>query len=46
MADELEDRGYTKVSAFIVRNARFMVTFAELALEDIQTPTQQTRWND
>ncbi|MBS7614292.1 hypothetical protein KEJ18_00930 [Candidatus Bathyarchaeota archaeon] len=38
VAEELEDRGYTKASTFITRNARFMVTFAELALEDIQIP--------
>jgi len=30
--------GYTKASAFIMRNARFMVTFAELALEDVEIP--------
>jgi len=38
IADELGERGYTKTSSFIIRNARFMVTFAELALEDIQIP--------
>ena len=38
IADELEERGYTKASAFIIRNARFMVTFAELALEDVEIP--------
>ena len=38
IADELEDRGYTKASTFIMKNARFMVTFAELALEDVEIP--------
>jgi len=38
IADELEERGYTKASAFIMKNARFMVTFAELALEDVEMP--------
>jgi len=38
IADELGERGYTKASSFIMRNARFMVTFAELALEDVQIP--------
>jgi len=38
LADELGERGYTKASAFIMGNARFMVAFAELALEDIQIP--------
>lgn len=37
-ADGLEDRGYTRASAFITKNARFMVTFAELALEDLEIP--------
>lgn len=38
MAHELGERGYTKASAFIIRNARFMVTFAELSLEDVEIP--------
>ena len=38
IADELEERGYTKASSFINRNARFMVTFAQLTLEDIEIP--------
>ena len=38
IADELETRGYTKASSFIIRNARFMVTFAELAMEDVEIP--------
>jgi len=38
IADELETRGYTRASSFIIRNARFMVTFAELAMEDVEIP--------
>jgi len=38
IADELEDRGYIKASSFINRNARFMVTFAQLALEEVEIP--------
>lgn len=38
IADELEEKGYTKASSFIIRNARFMVTFAELAMEDVEIP--------
>jgi len=38
IADKLEDRGYTRASAFIMKNARFMVTFAKLALEDVKIP--------
>jgi len=38
IAEELEERGYIKASAFIIKNARFMVTFAELALEDVEIP--------
>ncbi|MBS7614899.1 hypothetical protein KEJ18_04125 [Candidatus Bathyarchaeota archaeon] len=38
IADKLGERGCTKASTFIIRNARFMVTFAELALEDVQIP--------
>jgi len=38
IADELETRSYTKASSFIIRNARFMVTFAELAMEDVEIP--------
>lgn len=38
IADELGQRGYTKASAFIMKNARFMVTFAKLALEDVEIP--------
>jgi len=38
IADELGERGYTKASSFINRNARFMVTFAQLTLEDVEIP--------
>ena len=38
IADKLGERHYTKASTFITRNARLMVTFAELALEDVQIP--------
>jgi len=38
IADELGDRGYIKASSFITRNARFMVTFAQLTLEDVEIP--------
>ena len=38
IADELGERGYTKASSFIIRNARFMVTFAQLTLEDVEIP--------
>ncbi len=37
-ADELNERGYPKASRFITKNTRFMVTFAELALEDVEIP--------
>jgi len=38
MAVQFGQRGYPKASSFIARNATFMVTFADLALEDIKTP--------
>lgn len=38
MSDELRERGYVKRSSFINRNARFMVTFAQMALEDVEIP--------
>jgi len=38
IAKELEERGYPKASSFIKRNAKFMVTFAQLALEDVKIP--------
>ena len=33
----MEKGGYIKVSSFMTRNARFMVTSAELAMEDMET---------
>lgn len=38
IADGLGERGYTRASEFITRNAGFTVTFADLALEDIEIP--------
>ena len=38
LADDLKTRGYPKTAAFIRSNARFMVTFAKLALKNIQIP--------
>jgi len=38
IADELGERGYTRASSYIMKNARFMVTFADLALEEIEMP--------
>jgi len=38
IADDLGRCGYTKASSFIMRNANFMVTFAELAVEDVDIP--------
>ena len=38
IAEELDEDGYFKASEFILKNARFMVTFAELALEGIKIP--------
>lgn len=38
MAAQLEQRGYPKAASFITRNARFMVTFADLALDGIKIP--------
>jgi len=43
MAAQLGQRGYPKASSFITRNARFMVTFAQLALEGIQIPYTNNR---
>jgi transposase-like protein len=36
IAEELEEDSYRRASEFIMKNTRFMVTFAELALEGIQ----------
>jgi hypothetical protein len=38
IADGLNERGYPKASRFITKNAKFMVTFTELALEDVEIP--------
>lgn len=35
MARELRERGYPKAAAFVAKHARFMVTFAELALDGV-----------
>lgn len=43
IAKELEERGYPKASSFIKRNAKFMVTFAQLALEDVTIPYTNNR---
>ena len=43
IADGLEERGHTRASVFIIKNARFMVTFAELALEDLEIPYTTNR---
>ncbi len=38
IAEELDENGYFRALEFILKNARFMVTFAELALEGIKIP--------
>jgi len=38
LADDLKTRGYPKTATFIRSNARFMVTFAKLALKNIRIP--------
>jgi len=38
LAEELRSKGYPKTAAFIRSNARFMATFAKLALKNIQIP--------
>jgi len=38
LAEELELKGYPKTAIFIKSNARFMVTFAKLALKNIRIP--------
>ena len=38
LAEDLKLKGYPKTAAFIRSNARFMVTFAKLALKNIQVP--------
>ena len=43
VACRLRGRGYPKAAGFIERNARFMVTFAELALEGVKVPHTTNR---
>ena len=43
VARELRSRGYPKAAGFLERNARFMVTFAEVALEGVRTPYTSNR---
>ena len=38
LAGDLKLKGYPKTSAFIRSNARFMATFAKLALKNIRIP--------
>jgi len=38
LAERLKMKGYPKTAAFIKSNAKFMVTFAKLALKNIQIP--------
>jgi transposase-like protein len=38
LAEDLKLKGYPKTAAFIRSNARFMVTFAKLALKNIRIP--------
>jgi hypothetical protein len=42
VACRLRGRGYPKAAGFIERNARFMVTLAELALEGVKVPHRRT----
>jgi transposase-like protein len=43
IARRLEEDGYVRAADFIFRNGRFMVTFAQLALEDIRIPYTTNR---
>jgi hypothetical protein len=43
IAKELSKDGYLRAAEFIMKNAGFMVTFAELALEDIKIPYTTNR---
>ena len=43
LARGLRGRGYPKAAGFIERNAGFMVTFAELALEGVRVPYTSNR---
>ena len=38
LATKLKRRGYREASTFITRNGKLLVTFAELAIKDIQVP--------
>ena len=38
LATKLKRRGYREASTFIARNGKLLVTFAELAIKDIQVP--------
>lgn len=38
IAEDLRSRGYRRAPRFILKHARFMVTFAELTLEDVEIP--------
>jgi hypothetical protein len=42
-AHRLRERGYPRAAAFITKHARFMVTFAELALEGVRIPYTTNR---
>jgi len=42
-AQRLRERGYPKAAAFIEKHARFVVTFAELALEGVRIPYTTNR---
>jgi len=42
-AHRLRDRGYPRAADFIEKHARFMVTFAELALEGVRIPYTTNR---
>ena len=43
VACKLRGRGYPKAAGFLERNARFMVTFAEVALEGVRIPYTTNR---
>jgi transposase-like protein len=43
IAHGLRCRGYPKTADFLERNARFMVTFAEVALEGVRIPYTTNR---
>jgi len=43
VAGELRRRGYPKAAGFLERNAKFIVTFAEVALEGVRVPYTTNR---